>query len=163
MENPGIVGEPEENRDIPETAELVSFSWYQCAMTSYESFFFRIYAVGQDDPVLYCEYMDEETGESIKIGGLEYETHLPVSTERRAELSDFLRKAELPVYRDPNPELLDTTVSHVSATWRENGEQFTNNYDGIYAHDLLELVKGIARETHTRMMESTAKTEEKLQ
>lgn len=79
------------------------------------------------------------------------------------ELADFLRKAELPVYRDPDSNLLDSTDSHISVTWRDGGEEFTNNYNGTYAHDLLELLKDIAQETSAAMLESDSGKEHSLQ
>ena len=153
MENPDAVSEPEETQEIPETAELVSFHWHQNGMSYGDCFTFRIYVAGQDPPGprLRCSYTDMETYERIEIGDeLEDEACPPVSLERWAELSDFLRNAELPAYRAPDPNLLDATDSRIQVTWCDGDEQFTNCYDGTYAHDLLKLLQDIAGETYRK-------------
>ena len=160
--------ETEEIREVSEMAELVEFSWRQSAMSYDDCFQFRIKTTEQDlsDPRLYCRYADPETHERVEIGddsigfhwngmgGTERaagETWLPVSPERWEELADFLRKAELSAYRATPPGLLDATSSIIAVTWQEDGEEFTNRYGGgTSAHDLLELLQGIAREAYSQ-------------
>lgn len=160
-----------EMREVSEMAELVEFFWHQSAMNYDGCFQFRIKTTEQDlsDPRLYCRYADPETHERVEIGDdstgfywngmgtkrAEGETWLPVPPERWAELSDFLRKAELSAYRDPDPNLLDATVSKIQVTWRDGDEQFTNNYDGGSAYDLhlLELLQDIAGEVYRKSEE----------
>lgn len=150
MENPNAVG----NRRISETAELVDFFWHQTAMSFCDCFTFELSAAGQEAPVLRCKYMDVETGEQIEIGDWDYGTRLPVSSERWAELSDFLRKAELPPFRAPEPELPDAPDSHVRVTWRDGEAEFTEECSGEYAYDLLALLKDIAQEVNTAYPEA---------
>lgn len=161
MENPDAVSEPEEIREIPETAELVSFYWHQNAMSFDGCFTFQIHAVEQDAPILRCDYTDGKTGERIAIGDeWNGEACPPVSLERWEELADFLCKAELSAYRAPPPGLMDATDSIIQVTWRDGDEQFTNNYDGTSAHDLQELLQDIAGEAYRKTMEETeAKSE----
>ncbi len=159
--------ESEEIRTVSETAELVEFYWHQSAMNYDGCFKFWIKTTEQDlsNPRLYCEYADPETHERVEIGDdspgfywngmgterAEGETWLPVSLERWEELADFLRKAELSAYRAPPPGLMDATDSIIQVTWRDGGEEFTNNYDGVSAHDLhlLELLQDIAKEANS--------------
>ncbi len=161
--------ETEEIREVSEMAELVEFSWRQSAMSYDDCFQFRIKTTQQDlsDPRLYCRYADPQTHEPVEIGndasigfqgyGLggtkraEGETWLPVPLKRWEELADFLRKVELSAYRAPLPGLLDATSSIIAVTWQEDGEEFTNRYGGgTSAHDLLELLQGIAREAYSQ-------------
>ena len=74
-------------------------------------------------------------------------------------LPDFLRKAELPACCDPDPNVLDAAESQISVKWCDGGEQFTNNYDGKLTHDLLKLLKDIARKTCAAAPHSTSGTE----
>ena len=59
------------------------------------------------------------------------------------ELSDFLRKAELVPYQDPDPNLLDGTDSKLELTWSADGQQLTESFDGRSADGLLELLQEI--------------------
>lgn len=61
------------------------------------------------------------------------------------ELSDFLRKAELAPYQDPDPNLLDGTDSKLELTWSADGQQLTESFDGRSADDLLELLQDITK------------------
>ena len=151
MENPYAVSEPGETPEIPDTAELVSFHWYQSAMSYGNCFIFTIDTVGQDtpEPRLYCRYMDWETAECIEVGDEgDSEACPPVPLERWAELSDFLRKAELPAYCKPNPDLMDATDSRINIVWRDGDERFTGNYNGLVADELLSLLQDIAEEVY---------------
>lgn len=65
--------------------------------------------------------------------------------ERWQELSDFLRKAELAPYKDPDPNLLDGTDSKLELTWTSDGQQLTESFDGRSADGLLELLQDITR------------------
>ena len=143
--------ESEETREVSETAELVAFFWHQNAMSYDDCFTFEIHAVEQDSPILRCDYTDVETGERIEIGDYDYAACPPVSPERWAELSDFLRRARLPACREPDPNLPDATSSRISVEWREGGGQFTIEYDGIHANDLLELLQDIAEEAYSKV------------
>ncbi len=158
--------ESEEIQEVSEMAELVKFSWHQSAMSYDGCFDFRITSSEQESaaPRLYCSYTDPETGERIEIGeessgfqrfrldGTRTDSVAcpPVPLERWEELADFLHTAELSPYHPPEPGLLDATDSKIQVTWREDGEKFTNSYSGIYAHELLELLKDIARETNSQ-------------
>ena len=161
MENPfPQEGEPEEIQEVSEMAKLVEFSWHQSAMSYDGCFDFRITASEQESaaPRLYCDYTDSETGERIEIGeessgfqgfrldGTRTDNTVcpPVPLERWEELADFLRSAELSPYSPPEPGLMDATDSKIQVTWRENGEELTNSYSGIYAHELLKLLQDIA-------------------
>lgn len=149
VENPDTLNKPEEIREVSETAELVEFFWHQNAMGYDDCFQFGITSIGQNSstPRLYCSYMDWEIYERVEIGEeCDSEACPPVSLERWKELSDFLREAELPAYRVPDPDLLDATVSKIQVTWRDGEKQFTNSYDGTSAHDLLKLLQKIAGE-----------------
>lgn len=164
-----IENESEEIREVSEMAELVEFSWHQSAMSYDGCFDFRITASEQESaaPRLYCDYTDPETGERIEIGeessgfqgfrldGTRTDNAAcpPVPLERWEELADFLRKAELSPYSPPEPGLMDATNSNIQVTWRENGEKFTNSYNGIYAHELLKLLQDIAGEVSRNTLE----------
>lgn len=65
--------------------------------------------------------------------------------ERWQELSDFLRKAELAPYQDPDPNLLDGTDSKLELTWSADGQQITESFDGRSADGLLELLQDITK------------------
>lgn len=65
--------------------------------------------------------------------------------ERWQELSDFLQKAELAPYHDPDPNLLDSTDSKLELTWYADGQQITESFDGRSADGLLELLQDITR------------------
>ena len=156
--------ESEEIREVSEMAELVEFSWHQSAMSYDDCFDFQIISSEQEyaAPCLYCDYTDPETGERIEIGeessgfqGFQLDGTRtdnaacpPVPLERWEELADFLRRVELPPYSPPEPGLMDATNSKIQVTWRENGEELTNSYSGIYAHELLKLLQDIAGETY---------------
>lgn len=143
----------------PLTAELVKFSWRQSTIGRDQNFQFHITCAGQDlvDPRLYCEYVDRETQKNVQIGTEGDINGCPtVPAARWAELSDFLRKTELPAYREPEPlpaggmEVhVAPFVSELQVTWREAGEEFTNNYDGRNAGGLLELLQNIAGEVNS--------------
>lgn len=152
-------------RDIPETAELVEFSWHQNAMSYDDCFDFWMKTTEQAPkvPYLYCSYTDPETRERIELGdemfiyragrqkkdGDEVTTETKdercprIPYERWQELSDFLRKAELTPYRAPAPELLDGTDSKLELTWSADGQQITESFDGRSADGLLELLQDI--------------------
>ena len=159
MENPNAAGTTDENQEVSETAELVSFCWYQGDMSYDRCFSFELSDLGQEEPVLYCDYVDAKTGEHITLGDSEYDLCPPVPTERWAELASFLRTAELPPYHAPDPNLLDATNSLIHVQWREGSEQFTNNYNGIQAYDLLALLTTIAQEVSAAMPESASGSE----
>lgn len=153
-----------EMRKVSEMAELVEFSWHQSAMSYGDCFDFWIKTTEGESaaPRLCCDYTDMETGERIKLGkddigfqGYELDGTKPaeggtwptIPLERWAELSDFLRKAELSAYSPPPPNLLDATDSKIQVTWREDGEEFTNRFGGgPSARELRELLQDIARE-----------------
>lgn len=139
--------------EVGPEAELVEVFWYQNAMEYGSCFWFRIYTTGQDDsvPLLYCSYTDRDTLERVEVGdewGSEACPSVPIKCWK--ELSDFLREAELPAYQEPDPDLLDATVSQIQVTWRDGEEQFTNSYEGISANDLLELLQDIVEEAVPR-------------
>ena len=143
--------ESEEIREVSETAELVELFWYQSAMNYDDCFLFRITSTGEDfsDPRLYCSYTDQETLERTEVGDdYDIEACPPISLERWAELSAFLCNAELPTYCAPDPDVLDATDSEIQVTWRDGDKQFTKNYDGKSAHDLLKLLQVIAGEAY---------------
>ena len=158
-----------EMRKVSEMAKLVEFSWHQSAMSYDGCFDFRITASEQESaaPRLYCDYTDPETGERIEIGeessgfqgfrldGTRTDNTAcpPVPLERWEELADFLRRAELSPYSPPEPGLMDATDSNIQVTWRENGEELTNSYSGIYAHELLRLLQDIAGEVSLNALE----------
>lgn len=170
-------------RSIPETADLVEFSWHQSAMSHDGCFDFWMKTTEEDleQPYLYCSYTDPETRERIELGNemfiyragrqkkggageeaeaesklesaAESESEVTTETatercpkiphERWQELSDFLRKAELAPYKDPDPNLLDGTDSKLELTWSADGQQLTESFDGRSADGLLELLQDI--------------------
>ena len=158
-----------EMRKVSEMAKLVEFSWHQSAMSYDGCFDFRITSSEQESaaPCLYCNYTDPETGERIEIGeessgfqgfrldGTRTDSAScpPVPLERWEELTDFLYTAELSPYHPPEPGLMDATDSKIQVTWREDGEKVTNSYSGIYAHELLKLLQGIAGEVSRNALE----------
>ena len=140
-------------------AELVEFSWNQITIGD-SGFRFHIVCTGQDpiDPRLSCRYMDQEAHEIVQIGDEgSIELCPTIPSAQWEELADFLRKAELPAYREPDPSPAGDMevhavpfVSKIQVTWRDGGEEFTNSYRGHYADELLELLKDIARETNSQ-------------
>lgn len=151
--------ESKEIREVSEMAELVEFSWNQITIGD-SGFRFHIVCTGQDpiDPRLSCRYMDQEANKIIQIGDEgSIEACPTIPSARWEELADFLHKAELPAYREPDPRLTDdmevhavTFVSKIQVTWWDGGEEFTNSYDGTSADELLELLKDIAREANSQ-------------
>lgn len=154
-------------RSLPETAALVEFSWHQSAMSHDDCFDFWMKTTEEnpEQPYLYCSYTDPETRERIELGdemfiyraGQQKKAGAEVTTEtedercpkipyeRWQELSDFLRKAELAPYHDPDPNLLDVTDSKLELTWTADGQQITESFDGRSADGLLELLQDITR------------------
>lgn len=62
--------ELESERALPETADLVEFSWHQSAMNHDDCFDFWMKTTEQapEVPYLYCSYTDPETRERIELG-----------------------------------------------------------------------------------------------
>ena len=148
-----------EIREVLEMAELVEFSWDQITIGD-NGFRFHIVCAGQNpiDPRLSCRYMDQEAHEIVQIGDEgSIELCPTIPSAQWEELADFLRKAELPAYREPDPSPAGDMevhavpfVSKIQVTWRDGGKEFTNSYRGHYADELLELLKDIARETNSQ-------------
>lgn len=161
MENPILTEtEPEEIRPVSETADLVSFYWHQSAMSFDGCFTFRVSVAGQDfsDPRLYCDYTDINTYERILLGDdCDVASCPPIPRERWTELADYLRKADLPAYHEPDPNLMDATISIIQVTWRDGDEPFTNNYNGTTAHELRKLLADIAGESELSGQETETK------
>ena len=149
--------ESEEIREVSEMAELMEFSWDQITIGD-SGFRFHIVCAGQNpiDPRLSCRYMDRDAHEIVQIGDEgSIELCPTIPSARWEELADFLCKAELPAYREPDPSPAGDMevhavpfVSKIQVTWRDGGEEFTNSYRGHYANELLELLKDIAKETN---------------
>ena len=108
--------------------------------------------------------MDQEAHEIVQIGDEgSIELCPTIPSARWEELADFLRKAELPAYHEPDPSPAGDMevhavpfVSKIQVTWRDGGEEFTNSYRGHYADELLELLKDIARETNSKRAARTS-------
>ena len=142
--------------------ELVEFSWDQITIGD-SGFRFHIVCAGQDpiDPRLSCRYMDREAHKIVQIGDEgSIEACPTIPSARWEELADFLRKAELPAYREPDPSPVGDMevhavpfVSKIQVTWRGDGEKLTNSYSGIYAHELLKLLQDIAGEASRKALE----------
>lgn len=94
-----------------------------------------------------AESESEGKHEAEKESGVSEETENTrcpkIPHERWQELSDFLRKAELAPYKDPDPNLLDGTDSKLELTWSADGQQLTESFDGRSADGLLELLQDI--------------------
>ena len=134
-------------RSIPETADLVEFSWHQSAMSHDGCFDFWMKTTEEDPetPYLYCSYTDPETRERIELGDEMFKNCPTIPYERWQELADFLRKAELAPYKAPDPNLLDATDSKLELTWSADGQQLTEAFDGRSADGLLELLQDITK------------------
>ena len=151
--------ESREMREASEMAELVEFSWNQITIGD-SGFRFHIVCAGQDpiDPRLSCRYMDREAHKIVQIGDEGSIKECPtIPAAQWAKLADFLRKAELSAYREPDLRLTGdmevhtvTFVSKIQVTWWDGGEEFTNSYDGTSADELLELLKDIAKEANSQ-------------
>lgn len=141
--------ELESERALPETADLVEFSWHQSAMNHDDCFDFWMKTTEQapEVPYLYCSYTDQETRERIELGDemfIDRAERCPIIPyERWQELADFLRKAELAPYQPQDPGLLDGTDSKLELTWSADGKQITETFDGRSANDLFELLQEI--------------------
>ncbi|MGN0609731.1 MAG: hypothetical protein ACI4J6_11030 [Oscillospiraceae bacterium] len=163
--------ESEKIQEVSEMKKLVEFSWHQSAMSYDGCFDFQITfsEQGSAAPHLYCNYTDPETYERIEIGeecsGFQWmgmgkteteasdEVCPTIPLERWEELADYLRKAELPDYSPPPTGLMDATDSNIHVTWWDGGKEFSNSYDGTYAHDLLKLLQDIAEEVYRKALE----------
>lgn len=134
-------------RSIPETADLVEFSWHQSAMSHDGCFDFWMKTTEEDPetPYLYCSYTDPETRERIELGDEMFKNCPTIPYERWQELADFLRKAELAPYKAPDPNLLDATDSKLELTWSADGQKITESFDGRSADSLLELLQDIMK------------------
>ena len=134
-------------RSIPETADLVEFSWHQSAMSHDGCFDFWMKTTEEDPetPYLYCSYTDPETRERIELGDEMFKNCPTIPYERCQELADFLRKAELAPYKAPDPNLLDATDSKLELTWSADGQKITESFDGRSADSLLELLQDITK------------------
>lgn len=154
-----VEGETPEIREVSEMTELVEFSWRSFAIGT-NNFQFHIVCTGQEPsgPRLYCDYVDQETGEQIEIGDEHNSRACPtVPSARWEDLADFLRKTQLPPFSPPDTARLaadgiiaDVSVSEIKTIWREDGEVFTNSYDGHDAGELLELLQDIAKEANSQ-------------
>lgn len=163
--------ESEKIRKVSEMAELVEFSWHQSAMSYDGCFDFQITSSEQESaaPRLYCSYTDSETGERIEIGeessgfqgfrldGTRTDSVAcpAVPLESWEELADFLYTAELSPYHPLEPGFMDATDSEIQVTWRDGDKQFTKNYDGTSASDLLKLLQAIARDVYRKAEEKS--------
>lgn len=161
--------ESEGIREVSEMAKLLGFSWHQSAMSYDGCFDFQITSSEPESTVLrlYCDFTNPETGERIKIGeensgfqgyGLDGTRTDSVACpavplECWEKLADFLHNIELPAYCDPDPDVLDAIESERLVTWRDGSQQFTKNYNGTSAHDLLELLQNIAGEAYRKAEE----------
>lgn len=85
----------------------------------------------------------EKESESEVTTETEDERCPSIPYERWQELSDFLRKAELAPYKDPDPNLLDATDSKLELTWSADGQEISESFDGRSADGLLELLQDI--------------------
>lgn len=67
---PAADSEQASARALPETADLVEFSWHQSAMNHDDCFDFWMKTTDQDpeQPYLYCSYTNPETRERIELG-----------------------------------------------------------------------------------------------
>lgn len=67
---PAADSEQASARALPETADLVEFSWHQSAMNHDSCFDFWMKTTDQDpeEPYLYCSYTTPETRERIELG-----------------------------------------------------------------------------------------------
>ena len=116
---------------------LYSFFWSLSHSNADECFVFSFGAAQWDTEVeghfLNCEFRT--------LDG-DYVEHRDVSVteERWNELALMLRTISLPPYSPPDLYLLDAANSCVEISWVENGERFTDRFNGEYAHGLHELL-----------------------
>lgn len=118
---------------VSDTARLESFFWNQSHSNADECFVFSFGAAQWDTEAkghyLNCEFRATD-GEFID------HRDVPVTQEQWSELEKKLRELSLPPYVPPDPDLLDAADSCLEICWTENGNRFTNRYNGEYAHEL---------------------------
>ena len=123
----------QKTQTVPDTATLYSFFWRQSAENADACFTLSFSAAetnaGADGHYLNGEFRAAD-GEFVEC------RDVPVPEERWRELEAALRRLSLPSYSPPDPHLLDATDSCVAIGWAENGNHFTNRYNGASAHEL---------------------------
>ena len=122
----------QKTQTVPDTATLYSFFWRQSAENADACFAFSFGAAEETEATghyLSCTFRTPD-GEAAE------HTDVPVTDTRWNELEAALRRLSLPSYSPPDPHLLDATDSCVAIGWAENGNHFTNRYNGASAHEL---------------------------
>lgn len=117
---------------MPNAAELCSFFWRQSTENADACFVFSFGAGEETEAAghyLSCTFRSPD-GEAVE------HTDVPVTDAQWSELEAALRSLTLPPYAPPDPYLMDATDSCIEVCWADNGNRFTNRYNGEYAHEL---------------------------
>ena len=117
---------------VSDTAELYSFAWRQSAENADANFAFSFGAAEETEAAghyLSCTFRTPD-GEAVE------HTDVPITEAQWSELEAALRSLSLPPYAPPDSYLMDATDSCVEVCWEDNGNRFTNRYNGEYAHEL---------------------------
>ena len=119
----------QKTQTVPDTAELYSFAWRQSTENADACFMFSFGAVEAGGHHLSCTFRTPD-GEAVEY------TDVPVTDAQWSELEAALRSLTLPSYAPPDPYLMDAADSCIAVCWADNGDRFTNRYNGEYAHEL---------------------------
>lgn len=126
------------NQTVGESAELISFDWYQNHMSMDGCFSFSLTQKNGKEK-LSAWYWDDEGRREL--------TDVPVSAKHWKKLEDYLRTHTFPDYHPPAADVLDATDSLMTMVWRDGEEEKTIRYNGEMAAELRTLLTEIATET----------------
>lgn len=146
LENAVSNAEKQNNRAVEDTAVLTEFSWNQSSSVSYQCFNFYAgnpsFRLPDGKKYLNCQFTDSEH-EIIQI------TDAELTDGQWKTLEDYLRKpavSDLPQYTAPSSYMLDGDDSCIAVKWTENGESFTNLYNGQNANEFWTFITEFACE-----------------
>ena len=130
-----------------ETAELLGIYWEQNASSARDCFSFlldeRTLPSRAEKQMLFSYRYQDGDGKPI------FRKNAAVEPEKAqayfSSIGQELRALELPVYPGACPD--GVVDSYIAATWQDIGEVFTNNYCGVGAQSIFNLLAAFAEET----------------
>lgn len=145
-----------EQREVPETAELIGIYWDQSAPSARDCFSFllteRTMPSRSEKQMLFSYRYQDGGGKTVSRKDTAVEPE-----KARAYFSSIgqeLRVLELPVYPGVCPD--GVADSYIAATWQDGGEVFTNDYCGDSAQSIFNLLAAFAEETEALIFSRSA-------
>ena len=129
-------------REVSESAKLTRFYWNQSALSVIDSFSFSLR--GTTQPFNQAKEIYFSYRYSTERNGLISRVDVSVPEEQAQAFFDRLgkelRAQALPMYHVPGAHVHDATDSHIAATWSDDGQSFTNSYNGEGAQSIYTLL-----------------------